>query len=183
MRISSRPKTKANIIRQPTICILKSSVWSKRLIADVGFDRGEELRGGRPGRRPRPRRRPRRHPGSPANFRGFVLGGGGGGRPDYLQKLKVPEGYEKINDYSKIRHVTADGLIAKESFTRTMCTATNSAIPTAPIREEWHTRLTTPRSRLYRSQMLQENMRWKALAEIYTFHSFAPFSKLIFYFR
>ena len=26
-----------------------------------------------------------------------------------------------------------------------MCTATNSAIPTAPIREEWHTRLTTPR--------------------------------------
>ena len=41
--------------------------------------------------------------------------------------------------------MTADGLIAKESFTRTMCTATNSAIPTAPIREEWHTRLTTPR--------------------------------------
>ena len=26
-----------------------------------------------------------------------------------------------------------------------MCTATNSAIPTAPVREEWHTRLTTPR--------------------------------------
>ena len=26
-----------------------------------------------------------------------------------------------------------------------MCTATYSAIPTAPIREEWHTRLTTPR--------------------------------------
>ena len=31
------------------------------------------------------------------------------------------------------------------------------------------------RSRLYRSQILQENMRWKALAEIYTIHSFAPF--------
>ena len=31
------------------------------------------------------------------------------------------------------------------------------------------------RSRLYRSQILQVNMRWKALAEIYTMHFFAPF--------
>ena len=31
------------------------------------------------------------------------------------------------------------------------------------------------RSRLYRSQILQINTRWKALAEIYTMHSFAPF--------
>ena len=30
------------------------------------------------------------------------------------------------------------------------------------------------RSRLYRSQSLQVNTRWKALAEIYTMHSFAP---------
>ena len=30
------------------------------------------------------------------------------------------------------------------------------------------------RSRLYRSQILQINTRWKALAEIYTMHSFAP---------
>ena len=29
------------------------------------------------------------------------------------------------------------------------------------------------RYRLYRSQILQENMRWKGLAEIYTMHSFA----------
>ena len=36
-----------------------------------------------------------------ANLRGLVLGGGGG-RPDYLQKLKVPEGYEKMIDYSNI---------------------------------------------------------------------------------
>ena len=28
--------------------------------------------------------------------------GGGGGRPDDLQKLKVPEGYEKMIDYSNI---------------------------------------------------------------------------------
>ena len=31
---------------------------------------------------------------------------------------------------------------------------------------------------LYRSQILQENTRWKALAEIYTMHSFAPLSIL-----
>ena len=35
------------------------------------------------------------------------------------------------------------------------------------------------RSRLYRSQILQVNMRWKALAEIYTMHSFAPFSTVV----
>ena len=34
------------------------------------------------------------------------------------------------------------------------------------------------RSRLYRSHILQVNARWKALAEIYTMHSFAPFSNL-----
>ena len=34
------------------------------------------------------------------------------------------------------------------------------------------------RSRLYRRRFLQVNTRWKALAEIYTMHSFAPFFKL-----
>ena len=38
--------------------------------------------------------------------------------------------------------------------------------------------LQTARYRLYRSQILQENMRWKALAEIYMMHSFAPVSNL-----
>ena len=32
----------------------------------------------------------------------------------------------------------------------------------------------------YRSQILQESTRWTALAEIYTMHSFAPFSNLNF---
>ena len=36
------------------------------------------------------------------------------------------------------------------------------------------------RSRLYRSQILLVNMRWKALAEIYTMHSFAQLCNLIF---
>ena len=34
------------------------------------------------------------------------------------------------------------------------------------------------RSRLYRRRFLQVNTRWKALAEIYTMHSFAPFFNL-----
>ena len=34
------------------------------------------------------------------------------------------------------------------------------------------------RSRLYRSQILQVNTRWKALVKIYTMHSFAPFFNL-----
>ena len=34
--------------------------------------------------------------------------------------------------------------------------------------------LQTARYRLYRGQILQQNMRWKALAEIYTMHSCAP---------
>ena len=39
--------------------------------------------------------------GERANFRGPILGGGGG-RPDYLQKLKVPEEEEKKIDDSNI---------------------------------------------------------------------------------
>ena len=42
------------------------------------------------------------------------------------------------------------------------------------------TKIKSARSRLYRSRFLQVNTRWKALAEIYTMHSFAPFSNLIF---
>ena len=39
------------------------------------------------------------------------------------------------------------------------------------------------RFRLYRSQIVQVNLRWKAFAEIYTMHSFAPFSTLNFLFQ
>ena len=34
------------------------------------------------------------------------------------------------------------------------------------------------RSRLYRRRFLQVNTRWKALADIYTMHAFAPFFNL-----
>ena len=43
------------------------------------------------------------------------------------------------------------------------------------------TKLDRARSRLYRSQILQENMRLKALAEIYTMHSFAQLCNLNFF--
>ena len=39
--------------------------------------------------------------GERANFTRLVLGWLAG-KPDYLHKLKVPEGYEKINGYSNI---------------------------------------------------------------------------------
>ena len=42
-------------------------------------------------------------------------------------------------------------------------------------------KLQRARSRLYRSQILQVNMRWKALAEIYTMHSFAQLYNHIFF--
>ena len=42
-------------------------------------------------------------------------------------------------------------------------------------------KIKSARSRLYRSQILQVNTRWNALAEIYTMHSFAPCSYLIFF--
>ena len=44
----------------------------------------------------------------------------------------------------------------------------------SPLEPKWL------RSRLYRRRILQVNTRWKALAEIYTMHSFAPFSNLNF---
>ena len=44
-------------------------------------------------------------------------------------------------------------------------------------------KLNKARYRLYRSQMLQVNMRWKALAEIYTLHSFAQLLESIFHNR
>ena len=42
-------------------------------------------------------------------------------------------------------------------------------------------KLYTARSRLYRNEILQENMRLKALAEIYTMHSFAQLCNLNFF--
>ena len=42
-------------------------------------------------------------------------------------------------------------------------------------------KLDRARSRLYRGQILQQNMRLKALAEIYTMHSFAQLCNLIFF--
>ena len=45
-------------------------------------------------------------------------------------------------------------------------------------RIEFSPKLRETRSRLYRRRFLQVNTRWKALAGIYTMHSFAPFFNL-----
>ena len=61
------------------------------------------------------------------------------------------------------------------------------APPGSELRSEVNIELNFPpklggaRSRLYRRRFLQVNTRWKALAEIYTMHSFAPFSNLNFF--
>ena len=47
-----------------------------------------------------------------------------------------------------------------------------------PLRELDRLKHYRARSRLYRSRLLQPNIRLKALAEIYTMHSFAPFFNL-----
>ena len=47
------------------------------------------------------------------------------------------------------------------------------------LQRTWSGKLDRVRSRLYRGQILQQNMRLKALAEIYTMHSFAPFLESI----
>ena len=46
------------------------------------------------------------------------------------------------------------------------------------LRDRRGLKLDRARSRLYRGQILQQNMRLKALAEIYTMHSFAHLSNL-----
>ena len=56
--------------------------------------------------------------------------------------------------------------------------AAGTGEPGASIRRSG--KLDRTRSRLYRNQFLQENMRLKALAEIYTKHSFAKLWNLIF---
>ena len=48
-------------------------------------------------------------------------------------------------------------------------------------RIEFSPKLRGARSQLYRRRFLQVNTRWKALAEIYTMHSYAPFSNLNFF--
>ena len=67
---------------------------------------------------------------------------------------------------------------------RSASSASRPATPATRRRRRRSTRsgkLDRPRSRLYRSQMLQANMRSKALAEIYTMHSSAQLCNLIFW--
>ena len=83
------------------------------------------------------------------------------------------------------------GLISKGNFVCAKVLLAGVDAATAAyeyeIRSEVNIELNFPpklrgaRSRLYRRRFLQVNTRWKALAEIYTMHSFAPFSNLNFF--
>ena len=72
------------------------------------------------------------------------------------------------------------------SHEKVCSTLLNYPQPSSWLRSEVNIELNFPpklrgaRSRLYRRRFLQVNTRWKALAEINTMHSFAPFSNLNF---
>ena len=79
----------------------------------------------------------------------------------------------------------ATGLKAAETAKAAGSVAGKAAV--AGVRSEMNIELNFPpklrgaRFQLYRRRFLQVNTRWKALAEIYTMHSFAPFSNLNFF--
>ena len=60
-----------------------------------------------------------------------------------------------------------------------ICDNNNNNDPDKGICTRRAGKLYKARSRLNRSQILQVNTRWKALAEIYTMHSFAPFCTVL----
>ena len=62
-----------------------------------------------------------------ANLTGLVREAGWlAAKPDYPQKLKVPEGYEKINEKSNIGRGTVDGLIASSRLYRSRILQANT---------------------------------------------------------
>ena len=72
----------------------------------------------------------------------------------------------------------------RRSPQKTRRSASENRLHQRTVRDTWAIctriagKLYKARSRLYRSQILQVNTRWKALAEIYTMHPFTPFSYL-----
>ena len=74
------------------------------------------------------------------------------------EKYIARERSGRVNRYRPTREV---GAHAPEKLTWGICTQRAGKLYKA-------------RSRLYRKHIFEENMRWKALAEIYTMHSFAP---------
>ena len=75
--------------------------------------------------------------------------------------------------------------LAASALVALLCAASYSVTSSRSyLRSEVNIELNFPlklrgaRSRLYRRRFLQVNTRWKALAEIYTMHSFAPLSCL-----
>ena len=70
----------------------------------------------------------------------------------------------------------------RSAWSHTLCSARAAPFGgcSQPFGSARSGKLHSSRSRLYRSKILQENMRLKALAEIYTMYSFAQLCNLIF---
>ena len=79
--------------------------------------------------------------------------------------------------------VLTRGLCGEGPPTECMASTISGAKRTWAICTRRASKLCKARSRLYRSQILQVKNCWKALAEIYTTHSFAPFYTLNFLFE
>ena len=91
-----------------------------------------------------------------------------------------------LNQHLKVVHLSLSW--SKSGETKKTFSDPFSTSPGRVTGSKWIARApwsltTTPwaRSRLYRNEILQVNMRWKALAEIYTMHSFALLQNHIFF--
>ena len=94
------------------------------------------------------------------------------------QKQKMEGIKEQIHrDKKKTSEAQDDSGVAGHHDEVELSWAANKRFEKVQIRipESSNLRNDRARSRLYRSHILQVNTRWKALAEIYTMHSFAPF--------
>ena len=92
-------------------------------------------------------------------------------RLDSLHRAKVEESVTRL----VARHgELTKRLVAERDAARAMaCALAETLVERFDRRGTEPFELYRARSRLYRNEILQENTRWKALAEIFTMHSFA----------
>ena len=96
----------------------------------------------------------------------------------FLNLLFETDSYSNAYLLSKFGFDTA---AAAENEPCQVCKTATSRRGSHPPARAGCGKLYRARSRLYRSQILQVNMRLKALAEIYTMHSFAQLQNHIFF--
>ena len=105
---------------------------------------------------------------------------------DFLLLLRVSSrGLDLLHERSDVgfqhKRVLIEGLRELESSFGDRFGSGRALRSEVNIELNFPPKLRGARSRLYRRRFLQVNTRWKALAEIYTMHSFAPFSNLNYF--